>query len=201
VVNSGHVRTILALGIAAAGLTVTGFAGQPVKPLVVYHDGSPILFTPKTTGTLRMAKVGRWDLGERLRDEKLREKRLNLYVVFPGGQYQSRLHPRYNHNLVINKYTLNGRPREWDVFWCLVLDPSLLKDLRSERELLEATQQRFRPGHDLKFQQIPSHNLLADKLNVKSVRGLRRFRRKDGSLPRLLIIPAHLAVRAATTRE
>jgi hypothetical protein len=201
VVTSRHVRTILELGIVVATLTTTGSAGQPAKPLVVYHDGARMLFTPQTTGTLRAATLGRWNLGERLHDEKLRERRLNLYVVFPGGQYRSRLHSRYNHTLVINKYTLDGQPREWDVFWCLVLDPSLPRDLRSENELLTATQQRFQPGHDFQFRRIPSHNVLADKLKVTNLNGLRRFRHKDGSLPRLLIIPAHLAVRATTARR
>jgi hypothetical protein len=190
----------LGLAIIAAVFARTSFAAQPNKPLVVYHDGSRMLFTPKTTGTLRAARLGRWELGERLNDEKLREKRLNLYVVFPGEQYTSLFNSRYNHTLVINKYTVNGKPREWDVFWCLVLDPRLPRDLRSERELLMATQQRFRPGKDFEFRRIPSHNVLPDKLKITNVKGLRRFRSKDGSLPRLLIIPAHLALKATTTK-
>jgi hypothetical protein len=200
VVNSRHIRLILKLVLVAATATLTSFARQQGKPLVVYHDGSPMLFTPKTTGTLRMAKFGRWDLGERLNDEKLREKRLNLYVVFPGKQYRSRLHSRYNHTLVINKYTLDGKPRGWDVFLCLVLDPSLHDDLRSEQELLVAAHERFQPGNDFKFRRIPSHAVLEDKLRVTSLHGLRHFRHRDGSLPRLLIVPAHLAVRATTTK-
>jgi hypothetical protein len=200
VVNSRHVRTALKLVLVAATVTLTGYARQQGKPLVVYHDGSRMLFTPRTTGTLRMAKFGRWDLGERLHDEKLRDRRLNLYVVFPGKQYRSRLHSRYNHTLVINKYTLDGRPREWDVFFCLVLDPSLRDDLRSEGDLLVAAHERFRPGNDLKFGRIPSHAVLTDKLNVTSVKGLRHFRHRDGSLPRLLIVPAHLALRATTAK-
>ena len=199
--TSRHVRTTLRSGIVAATVTLTGFAGSQGKPLVVYHDGSHMLFKPHGTGTLRMAKFGRWDLGERLRDEKLRERRLNLYVVFPGKQYRSLLHSQYNHNLVINKYTVDGKPREWDVFWCLVLDPSLHNDLRSERELLVAAQQRFRAEKDLKFQRIPSHAVLVNKLNISNVRGLRRFRNKDGSLPRLLIVPAHVALRATTIKS
>jgi hypothetical protein len=139
-------------------------------------------------------------LGERLKDEKLREKRLNLYVVFPGGQYRSALHRKYNHTLVINKYTVNGKPRGWDVFWCLVLDPKLRTDLHSEHEVLEAAQQRFIPASDFKVRNIPSRAAMAAQLHVTSLTGLRRFRRKDGSLPRLLIIPAHLAVRATTTK-
>jgi hypothetical protein len=191
---------MLKLLLVAATVTVTGFARQQGKPLEVYHNGSRMLFTPKTTGTLRMAKVGRWDLGERLNDEKLREKRLNLYAVFPGNQYRSRLHSRYNHNLVINKYTLDGKPKGWDVFLCLVLDPSLHDDLRSEQELLVAAHERFQPGNDFKFRRIPSHTILEDKLRVTNLHGLRHFRHRDGSLPRLLIVPAHLALRATTTK-
>ena len=199
-VNSRHVRLVFKLVLLAATATLTSFARQQGKPLEVYHDGSRMLFVPKTTGTLRMAKVGRWDLGERLNDEKLREQRLNLYVVFPGKQYRSRLHSRYNHTLVINKYTLDGKPKGWDVFLCLVLDPSLHDDLRSEQELLVAAHERFEPGNDFKFRQIPSHAILEDKLRVTDLHGLRHFRHRDGSLPRLLIVPAHLAVRATTTK-
>ena len=199
-VNSRHVRLILKLVLVAATATLTSFARQQGKPLEVFHDGSRILFTTKATGTLRMAKVGRWDLGERLNDEKLREKRFNLYVVFPGKQYRSRLHSQYNHNLVINKYTLDGKSRGWDVFLCLVLDPSLHDDLRSEQELLVAVHERFQPGDDFKFRRIPSHAILEDKLRVTDLHGLRHFRHRDGSLPRLLIVPAHLALRASTTK-
>jgi len=190
------------LGIVAATVIVTlpSFAGQQAKPLVVNHDGTRIFFTPQGTGTHRLAKYGRWDFGERLKNEKLREKRLNLYVVLPGGQYRSMLHRRYNHTLVINKYTLDGKPREWDIFWCLVLDPKLHSDIRSEHDILEAAQQRFQPGNDFKMGRIPSHTAMAEELNVKSVASLRRYRRRDGSLPRLLIVPAHRAIRAATTR-
>src|SRR5262249_39239211 len=133
------------LGIFAAAVSLTSFARQQAKPLVVYHDGSRMLFTMHDTGTHRMAKYGRWDLGGRVKDEKLRDRRLNLYVVVPGRQYRSLLHRRYNHTLVINKYTVDGKPREWDIFWCLVLDPSLRSDLRSEHDLLVAAQETFRP--------------------------------------------------------
>jgi hypothetical protein len=200
VVNARHICAIAKLGLFAATVTLTSLASQQVKPLVVYHDGSRMLFTPKGTGTHRMVKYGRWDLGEGLKDGKLRERRLNLYVVLPGGQYHSMLHRRYNHTLVINKYTLDGRAREWDIFWCLVLDPKLHSDIRSEHDILEAGQQRFRPGKDFKLGRIPSHTAMAEELNVKSVASLRRYRRRDGSLPRLLIVPAHRAIRATTTR-
>jgi hypothetical protein len=188
------------LSIIAATMTLTAFARQQVKPLVVYHDGSRMLFTPQVTGMHRPAKLGRWGLGESLKDDKLRDKRLNLYVVFPGRQYRSLLHSRYNHTLVINKYTIDGKPREWDIFWCLVLDPSLRADLRSERELLTAANQRFRTASNFKIRRVPSHAAMANELSVKNVDDLQQFRGKDGSLPRLLIIPAHLAVSATTTK-
>jgi hypothetical protein len=204
VVNLRPIRAMAKLGIFAATVTVTlpSFASQHAKPLVVYHDGTRMLFTPQGTGTHRMAKYGRWDFGERLTDERFRyDKRLNLYVVLPGGQYRSLWHRRYNHTLVINKYTVDGKPREWDIFWCLVLDPKLRTDIRSEHDLLVATQQTFRPGPDFRIRRVPSRRAMAEELNVKSVADLRRFRRRDGSLPRLLIVPAHLAVRATTTKR
>ena len=198
--NRCYLRAISTLGIVAA-TTLTAFAREQTNPIEVYHDGSRILLTPQATGTHRMAKFGPWELGERLNDSKLREKRLNLYVVFPGGQYRSLRHRRFNHTLVVNKYAVNGKPREWDIFWCLVLDPSLRKDLRSERELLVAANQRFRPKDDFKVQRIPSHAVMADELRVNSVDDLRSFRSRDGSLPRVLILPAHMAVRAIPTRK
>lgn len=182
-------------------ITLPGFASQQVKPLLVYHDGSRMLFTPQATGTHRSATLGRWGLGERLHDEKLRDKRLNLYVVLPGKQYKSFLHSRYNHTLVINKYAIDGKPRDWDIFWCLVLDPKLHTDLRSEHDLLVAAQQRFRPTESFKIRRIPAHAAMADELRVTNVDDLQQFRAKDGSLPRLLIVPAHLAVRAITTKR
>jgi len=201
VLDPRQVRAISKLGVVLATATLAASAREQAKPIEAYHDGSRILLTPKATGTHRMAKFGPWELGERLKDDRLRDKRLNLYVVFPGSQYRSMTNRRYNHTLVINKYTVNGKPREWDIFWCLVLDPSLRSDLRSERELLVAAHQRFRPANDFKVQRIPSHTLMADELRVTTVDDLRSFRDKDGSLPRVLILPAHMAVRAITTKR
>jgi hypothetical protein len=198
-----HVRTLSKLGIVAAAMSLTGSSRPEIKPFLVYHDGSNMLFTPELTGTRRLAKFGPWELGERLsvKDDKPRDKRLNLYVVVPGGQYHSFRHSEYNHTRVVNKYTVGGKRREWDIFWCLVLDPSLGSDLRSERELLIAAHQRFEPADNFEIRRIPSHRVMAEMLSVTSVDGLKRFRHKDGSLPRLLIVPARLAVRATAVKE
>lgn len=190
---------VLKLGSVAAALALAGPVRQQIKPFLVYHDGANIVFTPEATGTRRLAKFGPWSLGERLgmsTDDKPMDKRLNLYVVLPGGQYRSSERPEYDHNLVMNKYPVDGKAREWDIIWCLALDPSLPKDLRSERELLMAAHQSFRPPETFALKDVASRTIMAERLHVTTVEALQRFRRKDGSLPRLLIVPAHLAVRA-----
>ena len=143
-----------------------------------------------------MAGVGPWNLGERLGDDKPRDKRLNLYVVVPGVQYRTSGKPEYDHNRIVNKYTVDGKPRDWDIFWCFILDPALRPDLRSERELLVAKHQTFRPADLFELKDVPPHALMAERLGIKSMADLKRFRLPDGTLPRLLILPAHVAVRA-----
>jgi len=187
---------------AALTLAMAGPGRQPIKPFLVYHDGAYMIFAPEVTGTQRPARLGPWTLGERLdsADEKPRDKRLNLYVVVPGGQYRSAARPEYDHNLVINKYTVDGKAREWDIFWCVALDPTLPTDLHSERDLLLLAHQTFRPAENFAVQLLPANALMKERLSVNKVDDLKRFRRKDGSLPRLLIVPAHLAVRATAER-
>jgi hypothetical protein len=191
-----HLRAVTIIAISAAGFAVAASKRDVVKPFSVYHDGDDLIFTPERTGTHKMAGLGPWNLGERVAEDKPIDKRLNLYVVAPGTQYRAPGKADYDHNLIVNKYTVDGKPRDWDVFWCFILDPTLRPDLRSERELLLSKHQTFRPGKMFEFKNIPSHALLAERLSIKSMADLRRYRRKDGSLPRLLILPARLAVRA-----
>ena len=191
-----HLRAVSIIAISAAGFAAAASMREAVKPFSVYHDGDDLIFTPESVGTRRMASIGPWNLGQRLGDDKPADKRLNLYVVVPGTQYRAPGKAEYDHNLVINKYTVDGKPRDWDIFWCFILDPTLKPDLRSERELLLGKHQRFRPPTLFEFKDIPSHALMAERLSLKSMADLRRFRRADGSLPRLLILPARLTVRA-----
>jgi len=190
-----HIRAISAVLVTAAGLATATSLHHAVKPFSVYHDGDDLIFTPEIASTRKLASLGPWELGERLGDSKPADKRLNLYVALPGLQYHAAGRPEYDHNLVVNKYTVDGKPRDWDVFWCFILDPTLRPDLRSERELLIAKQQTFRPADLFDIKDVPSHTAMAELLNVKSMSDLRRFRHKDGTLPRLLILPARVAVR------
>lgn len=169
---------------------------EAVKPFSVYHDGDDLIFTPEAAGSRKLASIGPWNLGERVSDDKPADTRLNLYVVVPGVQYRAPGKSEYDHNLVINKYTVDGNPRDWDVFWCFILDPTMRPDVRSERELFMARHQAFHPADLFDIKDVPSHSLMAERLGVRSMADLKRFRRKDGTLPRLLILPARLAVRA-----
>lgn len=132
----------------------------------------------------------------RLPEEKPLDKRLNLYVVIPGKQYHSPTAPEYDHNLVVNALT-HDQLREWDIFWCFVLDPRLEDDFRSEHDLLVAAHESFTPSDLFDVEDIPGHEVLREKADVQSLADLGRYRRKDGSLPRVVILPAHLALRGS----
>lgn len=168
---------------------------DPVKPISAYHDGTEIVFAPEVTSAGHLATFGPWTLGQPLLQEKPLDKRLNLYVVIPGRQHRSAAHAEYDHSLIVNILT-EDKPREWDVYWCFVLDPSLQLDLRGEHELLVAAQQSFHPADLFDLEDVAGHEVLAEKVAVKSLPDLKRYGRKDGSLPRVLIVPARLALRA-----
>src|SRR5215471_15150502 len=112
-VCKSHSRRWMQCGFAACAVIALGAPGgaprETAKPFAVYHDGATFLFAPEGTGTHRWAKIGPWNLGERLppTEEKLLEKRLNLYVVIPGSQHHSADHPEYDHNLVVNKFPVD----------------------------------------------------------------------------------------------
>jgi hypothetical protein len=77
----------------------------------------------------------------------------------------------------------------------------LRDDLRSERELLVAKHDTFRPADLFDIRDVPAHALMAERVGIKTMADLKRFRRRDGSLPRLLILPARLAVRASAVLQ
>ncbi len=191
---NANIRTALIAAVLLAAVGRNASAPEPLKPLTAYHDGAEILFAPEPGQTKRLASFGPWALGQPLLEEKPLDKRLNLYVMIPGRQYRSPVHPEYDHTLLVNTLT-EDKPREWDIYWCFVLDVSVPADIRSEHDLLVAAQESFRPRDLFDVEDIPGHEVLAEKLNVKILSDLKPYRHKDRSLPRVLIVPARIALR------
>lgn len=192
---TSNVQKLAGLGILAATVVWPAQTPEVTKPLSAYHDGTIIQFAPETPISGRTASLGPWTIGKRLPEEKPLDKRLNLYVVIPGKQYHSPTSPEYDHDLIVNTLT-HDQAREWDIYWCFVLDPRLENDFRSEHDVLVAAQQSFRPADLFDVEDIPGHDVLREKTGIQLLADLGHYRHKDRSLPRLLIVPAHLAVRA-----
>ncbi|HVZ16358.1 MAG TPA: hypothetical protein VG897_04525 [Terriglobales bacterium] len=158
-----------------------------------YFNGELVtLHSPAVEKGERVLVVGPWNLGPKV-SSKPDDKRPNLYFVAPGTQHQVEGHPEYGHNEVLS--LAPDEPKDFDVYFAVVLDPSLQEDFTSERQLLVAAQQRFTPSEDFTFDQIPSAGFLKTMSKISSLDGLEKFRHKDGSLPKLAIITAHFAVR------
>jgi len=190
-----NVQKLAKLGILAAMVGLAAPVPQGPKPLSAYYESASVQFVPEAASIRHSAMLGPWMFGKRLREDKPLDKRLNLYVVMPGMQYSSAINPEYDHNLVVNTLT-HEKAREWDIFWCFALDPALDNDFRSEHDLLVAAQQTFKPADLFDVEDIPAHQVFTEKTGIDSLEELRRYRRPDGSLPRLIILPAKLAVSA-----
>lgn len=154
--------------------------------------------------------LGPWRFGAKIKDvrkgtpEKPQDLRLNAYIVVPGTAHANPDDTGFNHNLVINALPPEGKSSEYDVYFVLVLDPSLQADIRSEREILRATQARFTPNDLFELEDAPSVAVLKNILKIESTPDLQRFRKKgrkktidDGTLPRMVIVPAGFALRAS----
>ncbi len=162
-----------------------------------YYEGIPInlKLTPPARGQSLFA-FGPWQLGARLHPGRSSDRRPNLYLVFPGDQHKAESGDECDHNAVLGAMPLEERAFEWDVFWTVVLDPALGRGLRSERDLLVAGQSTFTPSDVFEFDDLPGAGFLRDVLHWDSLHDLAPYRRKDGRLPRLIIIPAGYAIRA-----
>jgi hypothetical protein len=164
-----------------------------------YYDGEPVPFNVVESGSRKnQLRVGPWLMGVRAADSKPSDRRRNLYVVFPGTQHRAPGWPEYDHNCVLSDLPATDETVEWDVYWAVVLDPTLQDDFRSERELVVAAQSSFFPPDLLEFNDLPSEGFLRAQMKVRTLGDLARLRRKDGTLPRLLIAPAGYAVRGST---
>ena len=157
--------------------------------------GSPFLAVPRQ----KLLHAGPWLIGARSND-KPRDGRLNVYLVAPGTQWHSDKAPQFDHNLVINALPKDSESAaEWDVYLAVILDPTLDIDVRSERDLILNRQQSFTPPEDYSFNSIPGVAFLREFLKFQSLSDLEGFRRNDGTLPRLVLVPAKAMVRASAT--
>jgi hypothetical protein len=164
-----------------------------------YYRGEAVRFkVVEASNHKAQLRVGPWLLGVRAADSKPRDRRRNLYLVFPGRQHHAAGWPDYDHNCVLSDLPATEEPVEWDVYWAVVLDPTLHEDFRSERELVLAAQSNFFSPDLLEFNDLPAEGFLRAQMKVRSLGDLARFRRKDGTLPRLLITSAGYAVRGSS---
>jgi len=194
------VATTLALCAAAGSSSATSSpapspAAESRALSAVYLDGEAArLDIPESP---KPATIGPWRLGTRVSDTKPRDKRLNLYIVAPGTQYHLESADDFDHNAIINALPEPGKSREYDVYWALVLDPHLHTDFRNERDLLIAAQASFTPNDLFEFDDIPADTFLRTLLKLDSLDDLGRYRHKNGTLPRVIIVPAGFAITAS----
>jgi hypothetical protein len=196
---STGVRRFACVLLCAGALSAATPAGElhPAQINSAYYRGQQVkltldgLMSAKST-----ARLGPWVLGTRLKDGRPHDSRKNLYVVFPGVQYHNDAWPDYDLNSVINSLPDTEESLEWDVYFALVLDPSVQDDFRDERDLVLAGQASFQPADLIEFDDIPASNFLRAAMKIDGMAGLARFRHKNGMLPRVAILPAGFAIRA-----
>ncbi|HWR34769.1 MAG TPA: hypothetical protein VN622_02725 [Clostridia bacterium] len=192
-------------GLVLAGVTggtAAAISGDTQKPPAtatrstrVFFDGKVVWFTPAMMSHSAYVVLGPWQLAATR--AKPRDGRPNLYIVSPGTQFQG--DGAYDHNLVISHLDSPGEI-EFDVYYALVLDPLFKADIRDERDLIVAAQQTFTPGDLFEFGDIPSAALLRDQ-RFENISDLDGFRRADGSLPKLIVLPARATVRGTVDEQ
>jgi len=190
-------RAQIACALVCAAAALSAAPAAPRQPVpTAYHDSETVQLSlqPAAKGQ-RVLDFGPWQLGAAPRDERPRDRRLNLYVVVPGKQHHVEGWDDYDHNLILNAVPEGDEASEWDVYWVLAVDPQMREDLRSERDLLLRAQERFLPGDLFEFDDIPGDTVLRQYLHIDSLDGLKKYRHPDGTLPRLLVLPAGYVVR------
>jgi hypothetical protein len=177
---------------------------QPQQVDTAFLEGKEVqLRFAKPQKRERMYSLGPWRLGPRLQNpsagkpEKPHDERLNIYIVVPGTQQQSAEQPEFDHNFILNAAPRKNREAEYDVFWAITLDPQMRADLQRENDLLLTAQQKFAPNDLFEFDDLAGASFMASALNVDSLKTMKKHRHKDGSFPRVLIIPAGFALRLA----
>lgn len=180
-------------------LAIAGVAQQPADeaPLQAFHDGETVNIRLASAPKGSVVKAGPWRLGTRVKQtkhgkpDKISDRRINLYFVVPGTQYQSRA-AEFDHNLIVNLAPPEGQPVEVeaDLFWVAVIDPTVSLDAKSETDLITLAQQEFVPGDLFAVDDIPADAFLREVARIETMADLNRYRKQDGALPRILILPA-----------
>ena len=184
-------------------LTLPAFAAErrpihPTHPIrTAYYDGQELQVEPLNPPGARSFSYGPWTFGSVVHDDKASDRRFNLYIIIPGSEHQfSGPADEFNHSVLINSDPEPGdHSAEWDVFWVVVLDPTLNADIKQERELLLLGQSYFLPGDLYELDDAPGRNLLR-QFGMTSLDDLARFRRDDSNALR-----GHVAARRRRARR
>lgn len=166
-----------------------------LKATLALHESKLMEFTPDTSVFGRKLSIGGVVLGQLLPAQRPNDHRLNLYIVMPGSQYESTAGAE-KFNVVLSALPRTQAPIDWDVYWAVVLDSKLKMDLTSERALIFATQAGFQLPGSASFEDLPAAAALREHLHLKALDDLEKLRRPDGTLPRIIILPAGFGVRA-----
>ncbi len=184
--------------IAVASLM--GLAASQEGARTTYLNGEAVAFElAQPAAKEKPASFGPWKLGAKVSESKPHDTRLNLYIVVPGDDFQSESDAAaiYDHNRVINMAPKESGTAEFDVYWAIALEPHLNQDFRDEADLLAAVQKRFIPGDLFEVRDAPGAGFLREILHIDTLEDLQPYRRKDGSLPVVLLVPARFAVRGS----
>ena len=187
-------------GVCACVVAAAFAPPDPDLPVTeVYFEGHAVKFEGAPAGRFtRWFRYGPWQYGARGGESKPDDKNPNLYLLVPGPEHHSDAMPQFDHTAIVNTLA-KQEEAHWDVYWAVALDPELTRDIRDERDLLLEAQNVFSPGEQFDLHDVPGREVLTRHLKVENAADLERFRRKDGRLPRLVIVPAKVSVRGTVT--
>lgn len=195
-----QIGSLTVAGVCACVAASAAFApaDPPIPVTEVCFEGRLVKFegTP-ARGFTRWFRYGPWQYGAR-GSEKPDDKNPNLYLLVPGSEHHSDAMPQFDHTAIISTLA-KQEEAHWDVYWAVVLDPDLTTDFRDERQLLIEAQKTFTPRENFQLGDVPGREVLTRNLKVENVSALERFRRNDGKLPRVAIVPAGISVRGTVT--
>jgi hypothetical protein len=194
---------VAVLGMISPWLGATPPQQQTDEVVTALHAGEKVTLHLHRAKGGTLVKVGPWRLGTKVkkpevgRSDRISDRRINLYFVVPGSEYRQASAPEFDHNLIENKTPDENVAidTDADLFWVAVLDPKVSQEIRLENEMIMLAQERFMPNDLFALDDAPSAELLRDQLGFDSLRELAPFRNEDGTLPRVLILPAKVIVR------